>query len=186
MTAWQCARPPSPFGCRLRLTASDRVARRSLLALVGFLLWLLTAPALHAQALYEWREADGTSVYSQWPPPAGSGTVVRKLELNQLTGPLRATASRVAVQSLPVAHAAHRAQSRADSRVALALAALQRSEYRLRVQQVPRPDKRQHLVDGHSRLTSVYFERIQALETAVGAARAELQAAYAARDALLP
>ena len=153
---------------------------------MGFLLWLLTAPALHAQALYEWREADGTSVYSQWPPPAGKGTVVRKLELNQLKGLQRATAARVTVQSLPAAHAAHRAQSRADNRVALALAALQRAEYRLRVQQVPRPDERQHLVDGHSRLTNVYFERIHALETAVGAARAELQAAYDARDALLP
>ncbi len=165
---------------------SGSLARFSLLALVGFLLWLLTAPSLHAQALYEWRETDGRSVYSQWPPPASKGIVVRKLELNQLKGLQRATAARVAVQSLPAAHAAHRAQSRADNRVALALAALQRAEYTLRAQQVPRPDERQHLVNGHSRLTNAYFERIHALETAVGAARAELQAAYAARDALLP
>lgn len=112
--------------------------------------------------------------------------MVRKLEMNHLQGPQRTTAARVAVQSLPPAHAAHGAQARADSKVALALAALQRLEHRLRAQQVPGSDERQHLVNGHSRLTSAYFERIHALETAVVVARAELQAAYAVRDALVP
>ena len=131
------------FGC---------LARCALLVLAGFLMWLLTAPPVHAQALYA----------------------------------QRATAARVGVQSLPQTHAARRALAAADKRVERALAALQRAERTLRTQQAPRPGERQHLVNGHSRLTSAYFERIHALETAVGAARAELQAAYAVRDALVP
>lgn len=157
-----------------------------MLALMGFLLWLLTAPTVRAQALYEWRELNGTSVYSQVPPAAGEGTVVRKLALSELAGAQRATAARDGAQSLPATHAAHRARDGADERVAHALAALQRAERTLRAQQAPRPGERQHLVNGHSRLTSSYFDRIHALETAVAEARAALQAAYVARDTLVP
>ncbi len=72
----------------------------------------------------------------------------------------------------------------ADERVARALDALLAAERALRHGQQPLPGERRHLVDGHSRLTSAYFERLQALQTAVDKARSELQSAYAVRDAL--
>ena len=83
-----------------------RLARWLLLALAGFLVWLLTAPPVHAQTLYQWREANGAAVYSQWPPRDGEGIAVHALELSQLTGVQRAAATRVTVRGLPAAHAA--------------------------------------------------------------------------------
>jgi hypothetical protein len=76
------------------------------------------------------------------------------------------------------------ARRRADERVARALDALLAAERALRHGQQPLPGERRHLVDGYSRLTSSYFDRLQALQTAVDDARARLQSAYAARDAL--
>jgi hypothetical protein len=149
---------------------------------------LLTAVAAHAdvQALYEWHEPGGAVVFSQFPPDPGEGTAARTLVLHDLYGAERATALRVAVQSMPVADPAQRSLARADARVSTALAALQRAEHNLRTGQQPRSGERQHLVNGHSRLTSAYFNRISAMETAATKAHAELQAAYAARDALVP
>ncbi|ODV01890.1 MAG: hypothetical protein ABT20_15315 [Rubrivivax sp. SCN 70-15] len=76
------------------------------------------------------------------------------------------------------------ARRRADERVARALDALLAAEHALRHGQQPLPGERRHLVDGYSRLTSAYFDRLQALQAAVDKARSRLQSAYAARDAL--
>ena len=136
--------------------------------------------------LYEWREASGTAVYPQWPPRAGEGALVRTLDLNPPADAQRATAERVALQSSPAAPASPRVQASAAGVVGHALAALQRAERIMGARKAPRPGERQHLVNGHSRLTSAYFDRIHALQAAVAAARAGLRAAYAARDALVP
>jgi|WetSurMetagenome_2_1015567.scaffolds.fasta_scaffold17180_4 hypothetical protein len=79
---------------------------------------------------------------------------------------------------------ARAARRQADERVARALDALLGAERALRHGRQPLPGERRHLVDGYSRLTSAYFERLQALQTAVEHARGALQSAYAARDAL--
>ena len=155
-----------------------------LLALLGLVVWLLSAPVLHAQTLYEWRQPDGTTVYSQWPPRSGQDIAVRTLDERELSGAQRAAAVRVGAQSLPPAHAANRALASSDLRIDQDLAALQRAERALRTGQVPRAGERQHLVNGHSRLTQAYFTRVSALESGVAQARATLRAAYATRDAL--
>ena len=156
-----------------------------MLALLGLVIWLLSAPVLHAQALYEWRQPDGTTAYLQWPPRSGQGISVRSLDEGELSG-ARHAAVRVGAQSLSPAHAANRTLANVDQRVEHSLAALQWAERALRSGQVPRAGERQHLVNGHSRLTQPCFDRISALESNVAQARTSLQAAHASRDALAP
>jgi hypothetical protein len=161
-----------------------QIMRRWCYAFAVVSLWLSSGAALHAQTLYEWREPGGTVVYSQLRPEDGSS--VRTLVLRDLSGPSRTTALRVAVQSAPASLSARRALAVADGRVDRAIDRLQRAERAVRAGQEPLPGERQHLVNGHSRLTRAYFDRISLLENDVTQARAELQAAYAERDAVLP
>lgn len=154
-------------------------------------LWSLGAgvfmlAGVHAQTLYEWRASDGSTVYSQSPPDPGQGIVSRTLKLQDLDGPERATALRVAARSANAADPLPQALRSADDRIGQAIIALKNAEQALRTGQSPKAGERQHLVNGHSRLKQVYFDRIKALESRVAQARAELQAAYAARDALKP
>lgn len=156
-------------------------------ALVLAAAWLSIASGLHAQTLYEWRDANGTTVYSQLPPDAGLPGPVRVVVLPDLPPPQRAAAARMLVQSGPPAQDERRiALEQADARVQRAVEALQQAERALRQGQEPAPGERQGLADGHSRLTSAYFERLAELQGRIDRQRAELQAAYAARDALLP
>ena len=153
---------------------------------LALLLGVSGAPALQAQTLYEWHERNGTVVYSQFPPAPKEGAAPRTIRLQDLAGPERATALRVAAQSVPAASPGRRPLALADARVGRAVSGLQRAEQALRGGQSPRPGERQHLVNGHSRLTKAYFDRIAGLEAQVARARAEVQAAYAQRDALVP
>lgn len=155
-------------------------------AWLAVLLTLAGAPALHAQTLYEWHERNGTVVYSQLPPSLKEGATTRAIHLHDLAGPERATALRVAAQSLPAASPDQQPLAQADARVGRAVSGLQRAEQALRSGQSPKPGERQHLVNGHSRLTKAYFDRIAGFEAQVARARAEVQAAYTQRDALLP
>ena len=186
MTAWQSACTASRTDSLRSSTWRGRLTRCLSLSLAGLVGWLLTAPSLHARGVYEWREANGTAAYSQWPPRPGDGTVVRTLELDRPTAAQRAEATREPAPDLPAAPTARRAPAGAGEGVATALAALQRAEHARRTGQAPLPGERQHLVDGHSRLTNAYFDRIHALETAVSDARAALQRASAARNNLAP
>jgi hypothetical protein len=72
----------------------------------------------------------------------------------------------------------------ADATVSQALVTLQGAERALRQGQAPQPGERRHLVNGYSRLTQAYFERISGLEAAVKSERDALAAAYTARDSL--
>lgn len=103
-------------------------------------------------------------------------------------GPQQVGAADVAVQGLPAVQKAGgpRTQVEADLAITRAQAALQQARRALSAGQTPLPGERQHLVNGHSRLTSAYFDRIHGLEKGVTDARAALQASYAARDALVP
>lgn len=160
--------------------------RWGLPALLSFWIGVFLPPNVHAQTLYEWRAADGSTVYSQSPPEPGQGTVSRTLQLQDLDGLERATMLRVAARSANAADPLPQALRGADTRINHAITALMSAERALRTGQSPKAGERQHLVNGHSRLKQVYFDRIKALESRVVQARAELQAAYAARDALKP
>ena len=150
------------------------------------LLAVASGPALRAQTLYEWREPNGTVVYSQLAPLLKEGATTHAIHLHDLTGPERATAVRVAAQSLPVVPPDQRPLALADARVGRAVSGLQRAEQTLRGGQSPKPGERHHLVNGHSRLTQAYFDRIAGFEAQVARARVEVQLAYAQRDALVP
>lgn len=176
----------SRTGCLRPLTWHERLARSLLLSLAGLLGWLLAAPSLHARGIYEWREVNGTAVYSQWPRRPGEGTASRTLELDRTTGAQQEAATREPAPKLPAAPTARRAPAGVGAGVAAAQAAVQRAEHAWRAGLAPRPGERQHLVNGHSRLTGAYFHRIHALERAVADAHAALQKASAARDTLAP
>lgn len=161
-------------------------ARWVLPAVLGFCMSVFMLPSLHAQTLYEWRASDGSTVYSQSPPEPGQGILSRTLKLQDLDGPERATTLRVAARSANAADPLPKALHSADNRIGQSISALRIAEQALRTGQSPKAGERQHLVNGHSRLKKVYFDRIKALESRVAQARVELQAAYAARDALKP
>lgn len=160
-----------------------RLGHGLLLVALGVLVWLGSAPTAHAQVLYEWREPGGTIVYSQMPPRPSDGVLLRSLKLAEMPAAERGPAARVVTASAPPGDG-RAAWQRADARVAAALASVRAAESAAREGQQPRPGERRHLVNGHSRLTQAYFERVSALGAGTAQARAALQAAYAARDAL--
>ena len=127
----------APAAIRLSqvLDRQRRTLHWVLLALLGSGIWLLGAPGLHAQTLYEWRQPAGATVYSQWSPRSGQSIAVRTLDGAGLSGARRAAAVRVGAQSLLAAHVANRARSSADRRVEQSLAALQQAEHALRTGQ---------------------------------------------------
>lgn len=155
-----------------------------MLVVLGCLIWLISAPSVHAQALYEWREPGGTIAYSQLPPRPEDGVLLRSLTLAELPPAGRAAAERVGAMAAPAGEGRVAAWQRADARVGAALARLQAAERAVRLGQQPRDGERRHLVNGHSRLSRAYFDRLAALEAEVARARDALQAAYAGRDAL--
>lgn len=154
------------------------------LVALGILLWLVSAPPARAQTLYEWREPGGTVAYSQTPPLPRDGVLLRRLQIADLPVLDRTAAERLAAISAPADDGRAEAWRRADAGVAAALVRLQAAERAVRQGQRPRAGERRHLVNGHSRLSRSYFERLATLEAEVTRARNALQAAYAERDAL--
>ncbi len=147
--------------------------------------WLLSASLeLWAQTVYEWRETNGTVVYSDHIPTAAQGTVMRTLSAQNVLDADRAALVRVASQTVPVEHPSRQMLADADGIVARAITQLQQAELALQRGQVPQPGERSGLVNGYSRLNSTYFDRINALEAQVLRARTSMQSAYARRDAL--
>lgn len=146
----------------------------------------LTAAAMpaQAQALYEWREPGGAVVYAQVPPGPRDGVLLRTLKVSELPNIQRPAAMRLAAVAAPAGDTQAAAWQGADAKIAHALARLQAAERAMRAGQAPRAGERQHLADGHSRLSQTYFDRLAALDQAVVRAREALQAAYAERDAL--
>ena len=169
---------------RVAVLRRSRVVHGLFLAAVALLLWLLSAPRLHAQTLYEWREPGGALAYAQLPPRPQDGVLLRQIDLSTLAPDARRAATRVMAHSSATQAAAPASLQRADARVSQALAALQGAERALRRGQIPRPGERRHLVNGFSRLAQPYFDRISGLEAAVTTARNALTAAYAARDSV--
>ena len=175
---------------QMALEGAVPVRRRSRLAhwlfvtISALMLWLLSAPRLQAQTLYEWREPGGSVAFSQVPPRPQDGVLLRRIELPTLVPDARRTATRVLAHSSAPQTTAAASLRRADASVSKALTALQAAERAMRHGQAPRPGERRHLVNGHSRLTQLYFDRISALEGAVTGARDVLAAAYTARDNL--
>lgn len=177
MTRTLAARKHTPA-----LVRRARSAHWLLVIAVAFLLWLLSAPRLHAQTLYEWREPGGAVTYSQVAPRPQDGVLLRQIDLPALAPESRRAAARVLAHS--GASTTATTLRAADARVGPAVASLQASERALRLGQSPQLGERRQLVNGHSRLTKAYFDRIAGLEEAVAHARDGLHAAFTSRDGL--
>jgi len=173
---------------------SDRTARRrrrarpprgslrgALAAVLGAALGLTAAPAVQAQEVLQWRQPDGTTVYSALPPAVGASAV---REVHLAATPASAVAAQTTMASSDPTGATPSELRDADTQVARAHDALAQAERAVRAGQEPLPGERQRLVNGHSRLKSAYFDRIAALESAVARARAALRAAQSQRAAL--
>lgn len=176
--------PTAAAAMASRHVARGRRRRRHVLSLflLGLLIWLASAPSVHALVVYRWTEPDGTVAYAQMPPDARDGPVVRRLQLVAVPGPVRPAPLHAAAGSLPTDASSPPPRS-ATRGVDDAWRQLQSAEQALRQGRTPTAADRRHLVDGHSRLTPEYFDRVSALEAAVQRARENLQAAVAARDA---
>ena len=145
---------------------------------------LLASPYLRAEVMFEWRETDGTVVYSDQRPTAAQGEITRTLTVKNLSDGNRAALVRLGSQTVPAEHPFRQMLVNADNTVAQAVTHLQQAESALQRGQVPQPGERSGLVNGHSRLNSTYFERIILLEAQVQEARLKMQSAYAQRDEL--
>jgi len=132
--------------------------------------WGVAADA--AGHYYQWTQADGTPMFSNLPPPPSVRDYVvhdlREWSLIQ-PKPRLVTGSNLQARGL-----LHETES-PDADVALARQHLQAALRAQATGRTPLPGERQHLVNGHSRLRSSYFERQRDLDAAVAEATDELQ-----------
>lgn len=141
--------------------------------------------------LFEWREANGVTSYSQTPPPSGTpGVTSREIETKILTPAQRAAvrAQLAAVDAVQQADSArYRAQlADADNAVARAVQSLSAAEHSARSGRRPQAGERVGNAGGGSRLRTEYFERQKRLEDAVREARSKVDEAYRKRSAIAP
>ena len=152
--------------------------------------WILVAasPGLLADEIYKSVAKDGSITYSQAPQPGARNTVVDIQDLS----PEARRAALVLQRKLEGANLAlndafekrEQAWHDADIEIRDATEKLQIEESTLDSGREPRGDEWVGNAGGGTRLTQAYFERLKMLEDRVAAARARLDRAYDARNAL--
>lgn len=165
-------------------------SRQHLLPASLVMLAILCAMPAHADdaVIYKWVDKNGVVTYSQNKPPASEAQSVSTLSVPTLPPEQQRAANRALLQMEKSADADYQArkarQNSADARVDAALKRLQQAEARLAAGSQVQGGDRAGSADGYSRLRGSYFDRVARLEAEVDRARKELDAAYAARDAL--
>jgi hypothetical protein len=160
------------------------VLRATLAALV------LTTATAQAQevVIYKWVDKNGVVSYSQTKPPETEGHDISTISVPTLPPDQQRAANRALLQLEKRADADYAArkarQQAADARVDAALKRLQEAERRLAAGSQASGSDRVGMANGYSRLRDSYFNRVAQLETNVDLAKKNLDAAYAARDAL--
>ncbi|HLX23142.1 MAG TPA: DUF4124 domain-containing protein [Usitatibacter sp.] len=152
--------------------------------------WILVAasPGLLADEIYKSVAKDGSVTYSQAPQPGARNTVVDI----QVLSPETRRAALILQRKLEGADLAmndafekrERAWRDADIEIRDATEKLQIEESTLDSGREPRGDEWVGNLGGGARLSEAYFERLKALEDRVAQARARLDRAYDARNAL--
>jgi hypothetical protein len=144
-------------------------------------------PTLSASAsvtrVYEWHEPGGQPVLSDVAPPPNIGKyTIRDVRTPTLTKKENAAIAR----QLALDHAILVASAASpDDDIATALQQLARAREERTAARAPLPGERLHNAGGGSRLAPWYFTRQAQLDDAVSRAKAQLDAAYARRDASL-
>ncbi len=155
-------------------------------AAAAAMLVLLAAP-VGAQTIYKSVQHDGSVLYSDKPLP-GAAKVER---INPSEGTLSVIPNpdvrtqgtgRAAVDQRIAERQA--ALDRADAEIKAATTAIERAEQRLAEGEEPLPGERTGNATGGTRLNDLYVGRVAAIQQQLEAARARLDAAYAARNSL--
>lgn len=141
--------------------------------------------------LFEWREPNGVTSYSQAPPPPGTpGVTSHLIETKSLSAAQRA-AVRAYLAGIDAAERANSVRFRAqlaaaDHAVDSAVRALSTAEHAARSGRVPQAGERVGNAGGGSRLRVTYFDRQKQLEVAIQQARARVDEAYRRRSEIMP
>jgi len=141
--------------------------------------------------VFEWREANGVTSYSQNPPAPGTrGVTIHEIDIKTLT-PAQRAAIRAHLENIDAAQQADSARYRAqlvaaDQRVARALQSLSTAEHAVRSGRTPQAGERVGNAGGGSRLRSEYFDRQRKLEDNVQESRRKIEEAYRMRGAMTP
>jgi hypothetical protein len=141
--------------------------------------------------LFEWREPNGVTSYSQTPPPPGTpGVTSHLIETKTLSAAQRA-AARAYLAGVDAAERANSVRFRAqlaaaDHAVDNAVRALSTAEHAARSGRVPQAGERVGNAGGGSRLRVTYFDRQKQLEVAVEEARNKVDEAYRMRSEIMP
>ena len=152
--------------------------------------WALAAasPTLLADEIYKSVGKDGAVTYSQAPLPGAKNTVidVQALSPEERRAALMLRRQLASADSVLDSSFAKREEAwhLADVEIRDASEKLMLEESTLDSGREPRAEEWIHNVGGGSRLTEDYFERLKHLEANVAMARARLDRAYEARNAL--
>ena len=147
------------------------------------------ATSAHAETIYRSTSADGEVTYSSQPMPGARES--RTIEIDSLTPEQRRAASLLRRQEKNAAAGADaQLQSRdnewkrVDGEIVSAQKALADAENALQNGRTPLGGERRADIGGGTRLTGSYFQRLGELESQVAQAKARLDQAYGARNAL--
>lgn len=141
--------------------------------------------------VFEWRDAQGVTSYSQKPPASHTrGVTSFEVDTKTLT-PAQRAGIRAHLAGLDAAERAASARFRAqvaaaDQAVNRALQSLSAAERAARDGRAPKAGERVGNAGGGSRLRSEYFDRQKHLEDAIQEARAKLDEAYRLRSQTMP
>lgn len=141
--------------------------------------------------VFEWRDANGVTSYSQNPPPPKTrGVTSLELDTKSFT-PAQRAAVRAHLARLDAAAQADSARYRAqvaaaDQTVNRALRSLSQAERAARDGRTPHAGERVGNAGGGSRLRSEYFDRQKQLEDAIQEGRARVDEAYRLRSQIMP
>ncbi len=147
--------------------------------IIALSLLLGIATSAGAETLYQWRDEDGSVVYSDEPPPAGTGPV-RVITLPDAP-PRPAPAPAASGGERDESGAASDYRERIARREALkkelarARKALEEARKALEQGQEPQPGERAGTAGGGSRLLPAYFDRIERLKARVAEAEKRVE-----------
>lgn len=141
--------------------------------------------------VFEWRNSNGVTSYSQTPPPPGTqGVTSHEINTQTLT-PAQRAAIKAYLAHIGAAARADSARYRAelaaaDQDVSAALRSLSEAERAARDGRTPLASERIGIAGGGSRLQAEYFERQKLLEEAIQDARVKVDEAYRLRSQIMP
>ena len=167
---------------------SNKIQAATILVAISIAMYCYATSA-RAETIYRSTSADGEVTYSSQPVPGARES--RTIETDSLTPEQRRAAALLRQQDRNAAAGADaqlqsrdKEWKRVDGEILSAQKALADAENALQNGRTPLGGERRGMIDGGTRLTGSYFQRLGDLEAQVAQAKARLDQAYAARNAL--